>query len=126
MPLQEVTIGDDAGLSCQLSRGGVLVPINTSATVRAAIVTKDKKKRMSSVVTINNAGLGNDWANGLVRVVILAADQNTTETESNTVKNIESGLAMLEVEVNDQSQSPGNRLNSWHEHVMVNNAAING
>jgi len=125
MSLPVITIGDETGKTCTVLRGAVVVPINGSATVRAAIVTADKKQLMSAPVTLVNTDPGNDWANGVVRVVIPAASQYTTETESDSIKNIESGAAKLEIEINDTSQSPGNQLNSWHDSVMIEDAAIN-
>jgi len=124
MALPVISIGDDTGKTYTVLRGGVAVPINASATVRAAIVTKDKKQRMSVVVELVNTDPGNDWANGVIRVVIPAASQNTTETEGGGVKNIVSGAAMIEIEIYDESQSPGNKLNSWHDSVLIEDAAI--
>lgn len=124
MALQKITIGDDAGLTCTLSRGGNPVSINTGATVRAAIVTTDKSQRMTAIETIGNADVGNDWANGVVRVVIPAASQYSDQTESATIKNIVTGLAMVEVEVNDSTQPAGNKINTWHEAISIDAAGI--
>jgi len=125
MSLPVITIGDETGKTCTVLRGVAAVAINGSATVRAAIVTADKKQLMSAPVTLVNTDLGNDWPNGVVRVVIPAASQYTTETETDSIKNIVSGRALIEVEIYDDSQLPGNKLNTWFDSVMIEDAAIN-
>jgi len=124
MALPVINIGDDFGNEITLTRGGTAVPIGASTILKVAIVDQDKQYRMSDEVTIASADAGNDWPNGIVRVNIPKESQVSGVTDSDTVKNIKSGSALVEVSVDDPGQSGGNEDNSWHFPVTIAGAVI--
>lgn len=124
MPNPVVNIGDDFGNSVTITRGGSAQPIDASAVVKIAIVDNAKAYRMSAEVTLASGDTGNDWPSGVVQINIPQADQNSELTETDVIKNIVAGQAMIEVSIDDPTQVGGRADNTWHFPVVIAGAVI--
>ncbi len=85
-----IVSGDDARLTATVSIADSAVPISQTATIHAAI------KDIIDPVLCSNSATGADWANGVV--VIEFAESDTSDIE-------QSGLAVLELQVNDNGKT---------------------
>lgn len=87
-----IVTGDDAALAVTLKKDGEVFAINTSATVKAALVTTDRETVLIPATVCDSAVDEADWANSLVLVQF-------TDTQTAAVE--EFGHALLEVQVDD-------------------------
>lgn len=92
--IPNLTTGDDIILPVQLYKSAVNFVINGTATVKASIVSKDRKKILVAPVTLSKDTTGADWFNSLLIVEFAAAD--TTSITSNQL-----GSVLLEIQVDD-------------------------
>jgi len=86
--------GDDSILPTTLYKDDATFLIDSGATVKASVVTKDKKTILLAPVTVSNVETGSDWVNSLVVPRFASADTNNIP-----LTNI--GSALLEIQVDD-------------------------
>lgn len=87
-----IVTGDDVALSVTLKKDGVVFNIDTGATVKAALISKDRNTILIPEVTCLSNATGADWPNSLVIVPF-------TSTETAAITVFES--ALLEIQVDD-------------------------
>lgn len=90
-----LTTGDYIELPITLRKGGLTFTIPSTATIKAAIVSYDRKTVYSSVVTVVEATAGSDWVNSLIVAVFQPADTNRI---------LHQGSALVEVQVTTSSK----------------------
>jgi len=115
MATPKVRVGDDIGLSCTILRGLSAVPIDPSAVIRAAIVNTRGTKSYTGSITLDMADVNHDLEDGVVWVVIPAANTGTMIP----------GKAILEIEIVDATQKVGNQTATWTTPVVVVQTTIN-
>lgn len=101
--------GDDMVLAVALKKDGAAFAIAAGATVKAALISQDRKRLLCGPVTCSNDAFGADWPNSLVMVLFpSAATSAITEFKP----------ALLEIEVHD-----GGKL-TWFADVKIVNGKI--
>jgi hypothetical protein len=65
-----IVTGDDIEIAVTLKVGGLPFVINSTATVKAAILDKDRKNLLVPAVTLSSADLGSNWDTSIVVVKI--------------------------------------------------------
>ena len=114
MTIQEVTVGDDIGIMCTLSRGGAPIIIDPTSTIRVAITNDRKDISYTETVAISLLDPLHNLPVGTIWVVI---------PEANTLGLIP-GDAVLEIEVADPTQEEGNQIATWNLPVKVLDSTI--
>lgn len=109
MATSKVTVGDDVGLSCTLKRANLAIAIDASAVIRVSVSNTRKDKSYTGPITLSNVDANHALEDGVVWVVI---------PKANTTKMIP-GDAVLEIEVDDSTQIPGNQNDTWNLPVTV-------
>jgi len=84
--------GDDTSFPVELEKDHAAFLINGSATILAAVTTKNKNKVLIPATAVVEAAPGSDWANSLVVVEF-------TEAQTELVTHF--GSALLEIQVDD-------------------------
>lgn len=87
--------GDDMVLAVTLKKDNAVFAIASGATVKAALVSQDRKRLLCGPVTCSNAASGADWPHSLV-MVLFPSNVTTLITEYKP--------AWLEIEVNDNGK----------------------
>lgn len=84
--------GDDINIEQTLTKNSATFVIDSSATIQASLVSRDKETILVAPVAVLEAATGSDWANS--KVIIVFAD---TDTSALT----EFGPIFLEIQVDD-------------------------
>jgi len=92
MAVPQVISGDDIAIPVQLDINQVPVVISPSATVKAAIVSSDRSRKIIGDSLLSDAIGGSSWATGLVIVTFAATDTAAIDSFGN---------ALIEIQVAD-------------------------
>ena len=103
-----IVTGDDANLPVELHKDGVTFPIASTATVKAAVTTSDKKTIILAPVNVIEAAVGSDWTTSLV---IVQFDSTSTGAITRL------GKALLEIQVDDTDNTTGKT--TWFADVSI-------
>ena len=98
-----IVTGDDSILPVTLKKNQNTFLINSGATVKASVISKDKKEILLAPVIVDVNETGSDWGNSLIVVTFDSAD-----TANIPVKEL--GGALLEIQVDD-----GGKLTWFHK-----------
>jgi len=110
----EVTVGDDVGILCTLSRGGSVISIDATSTIRASISNARKDISYTGAVAISISDSNHNLPVGVVWISILA---------SATLKLVP-GDAVLEIEIADPTQTVGNKLATWYLPITIQDTQL--
>ena len=86
--------GDDTIIPVQITRDFIDEVIAGTATVKASIITKNKRNILIAAVPVVEGTTGSSWATGLVVVAL-------TSAQTGAIPASRMGSAYLEVQVND-------------------------
>ena len=92
----EITIGDKVVIDFTAKINGATFPINLTATIKAAIISANKKSILLPTITVPSTNNGADWPNSLVTIIF---DETETSDISYT------GKAFIEVQIDDSGPS---------------------
>lgn len=84
--------GDDIVIEQTLKKNNATFAIDSGATIKASLITRDKETILVAPVTVLEATTGSDWANS--KIIILFAEADTA-----TLTNF--GPIFLEIQVDD-------------------------
>jgi len=115
MATQKLTVGDSVGLRCTLYRAKTIVPINSSSTIRVAVTNMRSTVSFTGSVTLDINDSSHALGSGVVWAYIPAA----------LTQDMIPGDAILEIEVNDPTEVPGNQQSTWKLKVKVQASTIN-
>lgn len=90
----DITTGDDVAIGITLKKDGAIFAINTSADVKAALISQNKRETHINAVSVSNAAPGSDWDKSLVVV----------EFNSASTSAIPPGDALIELQVDDNGK----------------------
>jgi len=102
--------GDDSLLPTELFKDDIAFLINSSAVVKASVVSKDRKTIILDPVIVSISETGSDWVNSLVVPKFASAD--TGAILSNQL-----GSALLEIQV-DETVSGGGKQ-TWFATIKI-------
>ena len=94
MTTPTLVTGDDSVLPTELLKDNAPFVINSSADIKASVVSKDRKTIILAPVTVLESEPGSDWTNSTV--VPRFASVNTGAIPTNQL-----GSALLEIQVDD-------------------------
>jgi len=114
MAIPILTVGDDIGLLCTLQINAAGIGIDPSSVIKASVSNVRKTKSFTGSVTLASDDANHTLGQGIVWVVIPAADTATMEP----------GPAILEIEVNDPTRLVGDRITTYTSEVKVDPTAI--
>lgn len=109
MSLASIVTGDDAVLPVELKKDEASFVIDSSATIKAAVVSKNKKTVLIPVVDVLESNTGSVWPSSLV-VVQFTSAQTSAITRY--------GEAILEIQVDD-----GGKI-TWFAPVQIEQGTI--
>lgn len=101
--------GDDSIYEIQLTKNEENFRINNGATVKASLISKDRKTVIIPPVILSDNDTNSDWLNSLVVVKFDSADTDAIPTTIVNQKN-----ALLEIQVDD-----GGKLTWFHKIQLV-------
>lgn len=104
MSNNEIVSGDDIIIEQTLTKDNATFSIDSSATIKASLVSIDRKTIFVAPVSVLEAATGSDWANSKVIVIFAEADTSSLTTF---------GSMLLEVQVDD-----GGKL-TWLNRVVM-------
>ncbi len=97
----KIVTGSDTSIRATWMVNGAVVPIASDSTVEARLVSSDHLVPHTSVLTMSNAAIGADWANGIIAVEIPG-------TETVDIEDQGYACVQLKVTPNNNGQSkPG-------------------
>ena len=101
--------GDEITIEQTLTKDDVVFVIDSSATVKASIVSRDRTTVIVAPVSVLEATAGSDWANSKVIIVIPEVDTETLTTF---------GPMFLEIQVDDSGKL------TWHVKIELQQGTI--
>lgn len=104
MSLAAIVTGDDSTLPVELRKEQQAFSIATSATVKASIISKNKRVVLIPTVTVLETSAGSVWATSLIVVKF-------TSAETAAINRL--GEALLEIQVDD-----GGKI-TWFSPILV-------
>lgn len=99
-----IVSGDDITIQQTLTKDDVVFLINSTATIKASLVSADRTTVIVAPVGVLEATAGSDWANS--KIIILFAEADTTSLTT-------FGPMLIEIQVDD-----GGKL-TWHTKVEM-------
>lgn len=104
MASNQIVSGDDIVIEQTLTKDDVTFSIDSSATIKASLVSRDRTTVIVAPVSVLEATTGSDWANSKIIILFAEADTSTLTTF---------GPMFVEIQVDD-----GGKL-TWHTKVEM-------
>lgn len=101
--------GDDAVFAVTLKKDNAVFSIDSSAVVKAAVISQDRTRVLCGPVVCSNTSLGANWPSSLV-MVLFPSNLTSTITQDKA--------GILEIEVND-----GGKL-TWFSDLRITKGMI--
>jgi len=109
MAVPRITVGDDIGLECTLSIGGIIIPIDPSSVIRVSVSDKNRSRSYTGAITLDSADVNHTLGSAIIWVSIPGANTTTMRR----------GAASLEIEVNDPTRNVGSQIETWFHELWV-------
>ena len=84
--------GDDINIEQTLTKNNATFVINSSATIKASLITRDRATILVAPVTVLESTTGSDWPNS--KIIVLFAESLTAQLTN-------FGPVLLEIQVDD-------------------------
>jgi len=104
-----VVSGDEITIEQTLTKDLAVFAIDSGATIKASIVSRDRTTVIVAPVTVLEATAGSDWANSKVIIIFPEVDTATLSTF---------GPMLLEVQVDDSGKL------TWHVKIEMQQGTI--